>query len=349
MNFWQDKKVLVTGGAGSIGSYLVELLVEQGAKTTVVDNLESGRKENLSSVLENIELIVGDLRDRTVADEVTRDRQIVFDLAGKAYGVGYSGAHHAQMLVSNVLINANVLQSSCENGVERYLVVSSSCVYPDDAPTPTPELDVNVGYPEKVNEGYGWAKRFAEIQARHFVKDFPKTKIAIARPSNAYGGTRFHLEAEKAHVIPALIRKILDDQNPLAVWGSGDQTRNFIHVVDVARAFMLLVEKYPVQDPVNIGTEQQTSIKELVYKLLQLTGKEHIRVIFDKTKPEGRKHKGVDVAKLKSLGFEPIVQLEEGLSEMIESCRCASSDQEATILMQAAPPSMSKTESLKKG
>ncbi len=323
MNFWKDKKVLVTGGAGSIGSYLVELLVKQGAKTTVVDNLEAGRKENLSSVIKKIELVVGDLRDRKVACEVTKNKDIVMDLAGKAYGVGYSGAHHSQMLASNVLINANVLQNSCENGVERYLVVSSSCVYPDDYPAPVPELDVNVGEPEKVIEGYGWAKRFAEIQARYFAKEFPKTKIAIARPSNAYGGTRFHLDAEKSHVIPALIKKILDNNNPLVVWGSGEQTRNFIHVVDVARAFMLLIEKYPTADPVNVGTGQLISIKELVYQLLKLSGKEHIRVVFDRTKPEGRKHKGIDVSKLKGLGFEPRVQMEDGLLEMINSCRPA--------------------------
>lgn len=330
MNFWKDKKVLVTGGAGSIGSYLVELLVEQGAKITVVDNLEAGRKENLSAVLKEIELVVGDLRDRKVASKVTKNKDIVMDLAGKAYGVGYSGAHHSQMLASNVLINANVLQNACENGVERYLVVSSSCVYPDDSAAPTPELDVNTGEPEKVNEGYGWAKRFAEIQARYFAQEFPKTKIAIARPSNAYGGTRFHLDSEKSHVIPALIKKIMDDNNPLVVWGSGEQTRNFIHVVDAARAFMLLVEKCPA-DPVNVGTDHLISIKELVYKLLELSGKEHIQVVFDRTKPEGRKHKGVDVSRLKGLGFEPRIQMEQGLLEMVNSCRSERSIEEETI------------------
>jgi len=318
MEFWKNKRVLVTGGAGFIGSYLVELLVKKGSRVTVVDNLESGKKENLSSVIDSIEFIATDLRDRKISHEATKNKDIVFDLAAKAYGMGYSSQHNAEILTSNILINVNVLDSACENSVKRFLVVSSSCVYPDDAKTPTPELDVNVGYPEKANEGYGWAKRFAEIQAHYYAKEFPETKISIARPTNAYGGTRYNWDEEKSHVIPSLVKKILNGNNPLIVWGSGNQTRNFIHVFDIARAFMELVEKYPVTDPVNIGTEEETSIKELVDKLLKLTGKENIKVIFDIEKPEGKKHKSVDVSKLNSIGFRPLIKLEKGLSEVID-------------------------------
>lgn len=319
MSFWKDKNVLVTGAAGNIGSYLVELLLNKSANVTAVDNFSSGKKDNLNHIMDKINFIFGDLRKKEIADKATRNKEVVFDLAAKAYGIGYSGKHHSEMLKDNILINLNVLDSSCKNNVKKFLVVSSSCVYPDNAKVPTPELDVNSGYPEKANEGYGWAKRFSEIQARIYGIEYPNTEIFIVRPTNVYGGYRFNWNEEKLHVIPSLIKKILRGDNPLIVWGSGTQIRDFIHVKDVARAFIKIIEKgKTLKGPINIGSKIEISIQDLVSKLLILTNKKNIKIIFDKNKPEGKKRKCVDITKLNNLGFNINVDFNKGLLEVID-------------------------------
>ena len=162
-NFWQDKKVLVGGGCGFLGSYLTPELVNAGARVTVIDNLTNGTIEHLEPVEGRVEFIEADLRDPGVCDRVTLDQDVVLNLAAKAFGMEYSRAHNGEMLVYNLLSTLTALEAARQNGVERFLIVSSSCVYPDEAPIPTPELDVFTGMPESVNEGYGWAKRIQEL------------------------------------------------------------------------------------------------------------------------------------------------------------------------------------------
>jgi nucleoside-diphosphate-sugar epimerase len=162
-NFWRGKRVLVGGGCGFLGSYLTPQLVEAGARVTVVDSLDNGSLDRLGPAVEQVEFVQADLRDASVCERVTRGRDVVLNLAAKAYGMDYSRAHNGDMLVYNLLCTLTPLEAARRNGVERFLVVSSSCVYPDDATVPTPELDVFTGLPEQVNEGYGWAKRIQEL------------------------------------------------------------------------------------------------------------------------------------------------------------------------------------------
>ncbi len=318
MSFWKGRKTVVVGGAGFIGSYLVEHLVEAGAEVTVLDNLETGKPQNLNGVASEIEFVHGDVTDLELARDVFAGQNVVMNLAAFAPGVGLSCSHHVDLLGRNMQIGGVALEAARQAGVRRFLVVSSSCVYPDDAPVPTPELPAFTGEPERVNSGYGWAKRFLELQAHHYAKKFGM-EIAIARPFNCYGA-RDIADGERSHVIPALIAKLMSDELELVVWGDGSQTRSFIHARDVAAALTLLTERYAVCDPVNVGHDCETSVRQLVRTLMELTG---IRkeAVYDATKPIGCLRKSADMTKFRRVigAFEPKTNLREGLEEMIEA------------------------------
>jgi GDP-L-fucose synthase len=317
--YWNNKKVLVAGGAGFIGSYLVEMLVEEGAKLTVADNLSRGRLENLSGVISRISFHNVDLRYLSRCEEVCSGQDVVLNLAAPAFGVEYSMNHHSEMLTDVTSIGFNLLEAARRHNVRRFLVVSSSCVYPDDAAVPTREEEASRGVPETVNMGYGWGKRMVELQGRYYAREYGM-EIAIARPFNGYG-PRESFEPEKAHVMPALIQKVLRGDDPVVVWGSGDQTRSFVHGKDLALGLKLVTEHYAVADPVNVGHDRETTIRELIERILRITGR-NPQVVFDTTKPEGAARKAADVSKLRSVtgGFTPKITLDEGLQEMIRHC-----------------------------
>jgi nucleoside-diphosphate-sugar epimerase len=195
--------------------------------------------------------------------------------------------------------------------------VSSSCVYPDDAPTPTPELPVNQGLPESVNEGYGWGKRLLEIQSR-YVYEKHGLPIAIVRPFNAYGG-RYQWQGTASHVVPSLVKKVLDRDGPVVVWGTGRQARDLLHARDFALGFRLATECAVDCDPVNLGCGTTVKLVEIVGKVADLAGLD-VEVQFDLSKPDGRPCKQADITKLrrKLPDFKPTVSLEEGLTEMID-------------------------------
>lgn len=314
--FWHGRRVLVAGGAGFVGSYLVPLLVEAGSTVRVADNLERGRKENLASVWDRIDFLQLDLTSLPNCLVATADVDIVMNLAAKACGLEYSQSHHGEMLTVNTVLGFNLLEASRQNHVDRVLVVSSSCVYPDNAPTPTPE-SASIGIPETANEGYGYAKISLERQSIYYAREFGM-KIAIARPNNVYGlGDSW--EGPKAHVIPLLIKRVLDGNDPVLVWGSGQRTRAFVHARDVAFAMMLLTEHYAVADPVNISHPKDISIGDLVAMICRLAGR-HPKIIFDTSRPEGARRKSLSCEKLRSVtgGFLPQTELEHGLREMVD-------------------------------
>jgi len=316
MSFWYGKSVLVIGGAGFIGSHLVEMLVRENANVRVVDNLENSSLKNLESCEGKIVFINKDLTDSRACREVVKDMDIVLNLAAKVGGVGYNVKHPGTMFTKNVLINTLILEAARKEGVERYLCVSSACVYPRYCTVPTPESEGFNGVPEPTNIGYGWAKRMAEIQAQTYAEEFGM-KIAIVRPYNTYG-PRDHFDPEKSHVIPAIIRRIFDGKDPLFVWGNGEQTRAFVYVTDVNRGMLLATEKYLKADPLNIGTEEEIKIKDLVNLIIELSGKRP-KVIFDTSKPTGQPRRNAYIIKARKLiGYEPKVSLKEGLKKTIE-------------------------------
>ena len=314
---WQNTRVLVGGGCGFLGSYLVPALVRAGARVTVVDNLEHGDSSALDPVKAAVTFVQADLRERSVCDEVLPGHDLFINLAAKASGVGFSRTHHGEMLIDNILCGLVPLQAAQRHGISRIVMTSTSCVYSDDAPVPTPELDAFIGEPEKVNEGYGWAKRVQELAAGYLAREHG-TKITILRPFNLYGSNYPWRSTERAHVIPALVKRVLDGEDPLVVWGSGEQRRNFLHGEDAAE-IILRVLASGAEGPVNIGYEEDTRIADLVALICDVTGRRP-KIVFDRSRPDGQARKSSDSTRLRALtgNYEPRITLREGVEQMVD-------------------------------
>ncbi|MDP3764312.1 MAG: NAD-dependent epimerase/dehydratase family protein [bacterium] len=315
-NFYHNKKVLVTGGAGFVGSHLVEMLVDQGADVTVPVRATTNLNF-LNSVKDNIKIVIADLRDRDSVAKTIKDQEIVLNLAAsKGGGIEHSMKHHASLFRDNLSTFMNVIDSARLANVERFLVVSSACVYPKNATNPTPEEEGFKDAPDSANAGYGWSKRMEEYLGQAYADEFGM-KIAIARPYNAYG-PRDDFFAEYCHVIPGLIKRILGGENPLVVWGTGKQTRSFVYATDFARGLLEVCEKYPVADPLNIGTQEETAIGDLAKLLVELTGSK-TEIVFDTSKPDGQPRRTCNVKKAEEkIGFKASIPLRQGLKKTID-------------------------------
>ncbi len=311
--FWRGRDVLVTGGAGFIGSHLAESLDRKGARVRVLDNFESGSQSNLAGFQSDFRR--GDLLDRDTCEESCDGIDVVFNLAAKVAGVGYNVGHQADMFYRNSVLNLNMLEAARRKDVDRYVVVSSACVYEREAPVPTVEEDGFTGDPEPTNLGYGWAKRLAEVQARVYADQYGM-KISIVRPYNTYG-PRDHFDDANGHVIPTLIRKVWTADKEVNVWGNGQQRRSFVYVDDLVRGLLLSPELHPVPDPVNIGSDEEASSGEVVKTLIRISGKQ-LQLRFDESKPSGQNRRLPDLSKArKLLGYSPKVSLEEGLANTV--------------------------------
>jgi GDP-L-fucose synthase len=315
-DYYSGKKVLVTGGAGFIGSHVVEMLVERGAKITIPVR-PTTKTDFLNDVRNEVSFVESDLRDRGSVDSLMRGQEIVMNLAAaKGGGIAHSMKHHGSLFRDNMQPFLQVLDSAREAGVERFLVVSSACVYSRDVSNPTPESEGFLGSPEPANAGYGWSKRMEEYLGQAYAEEFGM-KIAIARPYNAYG-PRDDFFAEYSHVIPGLIKRIFAGEDPLVVWGSGSQTRSFVYATDFARGLLEVCEKYAVANPLNIGSNEEVSIGELARLLIELSGKD-TTLKFDTSKPDGQPRRTCDTTKaFEKIGYRAEVPLREGLKRSIE-------------------------------
>ncbi len=237
-------------------------------------------------------------------------------LAVKQGGLGYSIKNQSVMFRENMLSFLNVIEAARLENVERMLTTSSACVYPRFCTIPTPETEGFLDEPEPTNSGYGWSKRMAEKMSQWYVEQYGM-KIAIARPYNAYG-PRDNFDLETSHVIPALIRRIMEGEDPVLVWGSGKQSRAFLYVTDFARGLLEVTEKYPVGDPINIGTDEEVTVGKLVSDICRIAGKQP-KIVFDTTKPEGQPRRNCDTRKAKEkVGYTAQLSLEEGLTKTIQ-------------------------------
>ena len=316
MNYWENKKVLVTGGAGFVGSYLSELLVEAGAKVTVADNLSRGSRSRIAGILDKIDFKPLDLFEYGNCLEACRGQEVVLNLAAKVTGIEYNRFNMSDMFESNMKLQMNVLRAAYECKVKRFLQVSTACIYPHDAVVPTPESEGDKCSPEPTNEGYGLAKLMGERLAKYYVKE-KRMDVAIARPFNAYG-PRDYFDDATSHVIPALMKRILDGNDPVVIWGSGNQSRVFVHAKDFAKGLALVAEKAPAGEPVNVGHDKEVTIKELFGVICKVIGK-FPKPKFDTIKPEGYPRRAADTTLLrKYTGFVPSISLEEGVREMYE-------------------------------
>jgi GDP-L-fucose synthase len=317
---WKDRRVVVTGGTGFIGSFLVELLLKQGARVRVPTRVRSHAEKFLTPVLADVDVVEADLSDPQSARKALAGQQIVMHLAASVGGIEYNIQHPASIFRDNMRVYMNTLEAARDAGAERVLVTSSACVYPRHCLIPTPEEEGFRDRPEPTNEGYGWAKRMEEFLGEAYAKEFGMT-VAIARPYNCYG-PRDNFNPKSSHVIPALIRRVWKEQErPLKVWGSGRQSRSFLYVEDFARGLMETLEKYPVADPLNLGSDEETTIAELVgvlQKLHQETAGTSFEAVFDTTRPEGQPRRHCDTRKAeREIGYRARWALEDGLRETV--------------------------------
>ncbi len=312
-NFWKNKKVLVTGGSGFIGSHIVELLLKEGSIVSITT--KSGELENIKHLKNKVRVIKSDLTNLEVAINACKKQEVVLNLASKVAGIQFNNDHPASMFGDNVAIAKNMIEAARRCDVERFLITSSACVYARHCTIPTPETEGFLDDPEPTNLGYGWAKRVAELFGRFYNEEYGM-KVAIARPYNAYG-SRDNFDPQISHVIPGIIKRVFDGENPLVVWGSGKQTRSFLYADDFARGLLAITEKYPVADPVNIGTDEEVTIGNLAKMIVEISGKK-TKIKFDTSKPDGQPRRNCDTKKaLEKTGFRAKIKLEDGLERTI--------------------------------
>lgn len=312
-DFYTEKRVLVAGGAGFIGSHVVELLLSRGATVTVPVRLTTNLA-NLVAVRDRITIVTADLAERAAVDAAMRNQDVVFDFTMAARrGILHSARHHASMFRDTLFPFLNLIESARLAGVDRFVVTSSPCVYPRDVSVPMPESEGFRDHPESGNEGFGWAKRMEEYLGIAYAQEYGMN-IAIARPANCYG-PRDNFWSDEVQVIPSLARRVLRGENPITVWGSGKQTRSFIYVTDLARGILDLGEKYAVAEPVNLGSSEEVSIGDLARIIVEQAGL-HTRLVFDTSKPEGHSRRLSDTRTADAvLGGASAIPLREGIKK----------------------------------
>ncbi len=303
---YKNKRILVTGGTGLIGTPLVELLLEQGAKVKIVSLDDSSRAHP------GAQFIRADLLHLENCLNVCRGIDYVFHLAGIKGSPVMTAQKPASFFTPMILMNTNMMEAARLCGVKRYLYTSSVGVY-----SPAEvfyEDDVWKTFPSQYDKFAGWAKRMGELQAEAYKIEHGWSEIAIVRPTNVYG-PHDNFDPNNAMVIPSLIRRAVEGENPFVIWGDGTPIRDFIYAKDVARGMLLVFEKMPGH-PVNLGNGAGISIKDLVGIILKNI-KNKPKVVWDTSKPSGDKKRLADISRARAIGFEPQVSLEEGIKETI--------------------------------
>lgn len=315
---WSSKKVLVTGGASFIGSHLVDQLVEKGAQVRIVDDLSSGKIENIEGHIDakNVEFIKNDLRHTDFAKAALADMDIVFHLAADHGGRGYVDLHQAAC-ATNMMLDGIVFRASYNEGVEKVIFASSGCVYPIHLQTDTNKIlyltEDMVGPPYNADNMYGWAKLMGEMKLQAYYKDHGM-KSASCRYFTVYGPRGL-----ENHAVIAMIARAFIDQNPFFVWGTGEQIRNWTYVDDIVNGTILAAEKIDDASAVNIGTMERIRVIDAAKEILNYTKQGHIRIETQPHMPTGPLNRVADnsLAK-KMLGWEPKVPFMEGLRRTID-------------------------------
>lgn len=324
INWYSGKRILVTGGAGFIGSWLVEALVRLGAEVYVVDNLWRGSLENLKNGKDEYwipldrQFIPGDLREYHVAlAACLRSKpDIVFHLADIVAGIDYVFANEPFLFHANMLINTNMFAAVKEANIKNLVYVGTACSYPQTLQSKPggASLVEEQMYPADPESAYGWSKLMGEYEALLLAKN-SDMRVGVLRFQNVYG-PRSILSIKRSQVIPSLIRKAIRyPEEQFIVWGSGKQARDFIFVGDVIDAILRLPLKGMGHGPINIGTAKETTISDIASKIVKISGKP-IQIKFDTGKPEGDGGRSGNYDKAKQLlAWDVFTTIEDGLKQ----------------------------------
>jgi GDP-L-fucose synthase len=301
---WIEKRVLVTGGAGFLGSFVVEALRARGVAEVIVP-----RKRDY------------DLVDRAACRRLIADARpdVVFHLAARVGGIGANRENPGLFLFDNAMMGLQLIEECRLGGVAKVVIAGTICAYPKFAPVPFREDDLWNGYPEETNAPYGVAKKLLLVQSQAYRQQYGLNSIVVF-PVNLYG-PRDNFDPKSSHVIPAMIRKCLEAQEEIVLWGDGSPTREFIYVEDAAEAMVMAAERYDSSEPVNIGSGQEISILDLAHKVAATTGFTG-RIVWDPTKPNGQPRRRLDVTRARErFGFVANMSFDDGLRRTVEWAR----------------------------
>lgn len=303
---FKGKKVLVAGGTGMIGIPLVEMLIEQGAEVRIA-SLDDPSRAHPDAEFMQLNLMTLDN-----CLKVCQGMDFVFNLLGVKGSPAVTTTKPANFFVPTILMDTHLMEAAKQAEVEGFLFTSSVAVY-----SPAEvfyEDDVWQTFPSPNDRFAGWAKRMGELQADAYKIQYGWSKIAIVRPANVYGAYD-NFDRENAMVVPSLIRRAVDGENPFVIWGDGSSERDFIHARDVAKGMLIAAENASGQ-PINLASGVGVSIKQLVETIVSnLDHKPDI--VWDTSKPKGDKKRILDISKAKALGFQPEISLEEGIKEVM--------------------------------
>jgi GDP-L-fucose synthase len=292
-------RTLVTGGGGFVGSHLVERLQAAGHDVFV-----ARRRDYDLTRWDDAQRLFDDARP-----------ELVFHLAAEVGGIGANRANPGRYWYANLMMGAHVLELSRVGGVRKLVVAGTVCAYPKHTPVPFREDDLWNGYPEETNAPYGVAKKSILVGAQAYREQYGLDTIYLL-PANLYG-PRDNFDLETSHVIPALIRKMLEANDEVVLWGDGSPTREFLYVDDCVDALLLAAERYDGADPVNIGTGVETPIRELAETIAELTGFDG-ELVWDTSMPNGQPRRHLDATRAEQLfGFRAKTQLRDGLARTI--------------------------------
>lgn len=304
MTFWENKTVLVTGGAGFLGRNVVKYLLEAGVPQK---NIRVPRSRDL------------DLRVWENCLKAVDGCDVVIHLAASVGGIGYNMQNPGSLFYDNAIMGIQMMEAARQKNVGKFVAVGTICAYPKFTPIPFTEDTLWDGYPEETNAPYGLAKKMMLVQAQAYREQYGYNAIYLL-PVNLYGpGDNF--DPSSSHVIPALIKKFVDAKrtgaDSVEVWGTGSASREFLYVEDAAKAIVLAAERYNSPDPVNIGAGMEITIRDLVAVISSLVGYSG-EIVWDTSKPDGQPRRCLDVSRAeKEFGFKAQTTFEDGLKETI--------------------------------
>jgi len=305
MGLWNGKRVMVTGGAGFLGSWVVQSLRQRGCQEVFVPRSKEYDLRRHEDIC------------RAITDAAP---DIIIHLAARVGGIGANRAHPAEYFYDNLMMGVPLLHEAWRAGVDKFVAIGTVCAYPKFTPIPFQEDDLWNGYPEETNAPYGLAKKMLLVQTQTYRQQYGFNAVFLL-PVNLYG-PRDNFDLESSHVIPALIRKCVEakargDQH-IVLWGTGEPTREFLYVEDAAEGVLLAAERYDGSEPVNLGSGMEISIQDLAQLIARLTGFAG-EIVWDTSQPNGQPRRCLDTSRAERLfGFKAQTPFEEGLRRTIE-------------------------------